>query len=260
MSRADQPSDPTGVAASHGSDDPRLERWEERFFWPVLLAAVASVPAVFLTVLAEGPWGVAGEAINHLSLAVFAAETVVLLVLARDKRRWVREHWVIVAITALAVPAVILALGPVQVLRVLVQGYRMVGALRIIRVGRILKAGKILYNRTDVSGPVRKGIAAGATLLAAAFVAVVLVGEEDPQVFTVLSEARVRLEEWFGAAWVLAVVLAGLLLAGATFVVARRRLAELRGGGAPAEEAAEQRDRSQSAGDASDPDDARGRA
>jgi len=31
--------------------DERYERWEDRLAWPVLIAALASVPAVFLTLL-----------------------------------------------------------------------------------------------------------------------------------------------------------------------------------------------------------------
>lgn len=203
----------------HGvsDSDPRLEKWEQRFFWPVLVAALASVPAVFLTVQFDPPWEVAGEVVNHVSMVVFAAETVVLLVLARDKRQWVRDHWVIVAITALTIPAVLLALGPAQVLRVAAQGVRSLGALRIIRVGRIFKAGKILYNRTDFSGPVRKGIALGATALAAAFVALVLA---DPS-----ADSRQFLEDELGDAWIYVVLFAGLILAGATFVVFRVRRA-----------------------------------
>lgn len=205
-----------------GSDsDPRLEKWEQRFFWPVLVAALASVPAVFLTIQFDPPWEVAGEVINHISMVVFAAETVVLLVLARDKRQWVRDHWTIVAITALTIPAVLLALGPAQVLRVVARGVRTLGALRIIRVGRIFKAGKILYNRTDFSGPVRKGMAIGATVLAAAFVALVLA---DPS-----TKSREFLDQnvpgLFGGAWPYLVVAAGLIVAGATFVVFRVRRA-----------------------------------
>lgn len=214
-------ADPHGHGHRHGvsDSDPRVEKWEQRFFWPVLVAALASVPAVFLTIQFDPPWEVAGEVINHISMVVFAAETVVLLALARDKRQWVRDHWGIVAVTALTIPAVLLALGPAQVLRVVARGVRTLGALRIIRVGRIFKAGKILYNRTDFSGPVRKGMAIGATLLAAAFVALVLA---DPS-----TKSREFLDQnvpgLFGGVWPYLVVAAGLILAGATFVVFRVR-------------------------------------
>lgn len=221
---------PAGVedhARAHGpsDSDPRLEKWEQRFFWPVLIAALASVPAVFLTVMFDPPWEIAGEVVNHISMVVFAAETVVLLVLAPDKRRWVRDHWHIVAITGLTIPAVLLAVGPVQALRALrpvVQGVMRLGALRIIRVGRILKAGKILYNRTDLSGPVRKGIALGATLLAAVFVALVL-SDPSAETWTLLSDLRGEVRDAFGGAWIYVVLFAGLILAGATFVLFRVR-------------------------------------
>ncbi len=204
---------PDGAQAT--PDDPRLARWEDRLFWPVLLAALAAIPAMFLT-MAEGTAAVLGEALNTLTMLVFAAETAVLWGLARDKRRWLREHWFVVTITALTIPAVLLALGPVQVLRLV----RFVGALRIIRVGRILKAGRVLYERSGAQGPMRAAIAFGATVLAATFVALVLA---DPT-----AESRQVLEDVADRGGLpllaagAAVVLAAGLIGGATFVLASR--------------------------------------
>lgn len=184
------------------------ERWERRFFWPVVLAALASIPAAFLTML-EGLPAVAGMVLNAVSLFVLTAETIVLLALAQDKLRWIREQWFLVTVVVLTIPAVLFALGPVQLLRFV----RLVGALRIIRVGRIFKAGRILYERSRFSGPLRMAIALGVTACAASFVALVLA---DP---TALSRRLV--ERVFGDAWPIAVSVAMLLVGGATFVVAR---------------------------------------
>lgn len=211
-----QPPTDTVSASSHEHADPRLARWEQRFFWPVIIASVAAIPAMFLAML-DGPAAIAGEVVNYATMLVFAAETVVLLALAGDKRRWVREHWVIVAITLATIPAVILALGPVQVLRLL-RFVRALGALRIIRVGRILKAGKILYKRSGLTGIAQTALAIAVTVLAATFVAIVLSDEE--------SESRQVLEaalERVPLGWPIAVVAAGLIIGAATFVVARFR-------------------------------------
>jgi CsoR family transcriptional regulator, copper-sensing transcriptional repressor len=193
----------------HAERDPAAAA-EERFAVPVIAAAVASVPAVFLTMLEE-PLATVGSVLNYASLAVLTAETVVLFLLARDRISWLREHWWIAAVAAASVPAVIFAVGPVQLLRLL----RFVGALRIIRVGRILKAGRILRQRAGLTGPLRTALVVGVTLLCAVFVALVLA---DPT-----AQSRVLLEQTLEALGPAAVVVAGLILAGATFVVWRTR-------------------------------------
>ncbi|MCC5947755.1 MAG: hypothetical protein JJT89_04790 [Nitriliruptoraceae bacterium] len=192
----------------------RADRVQERLAIPVLIAALASIPAIFLTLL-DQPWETIGSGINSLSGAVLVLETVVLLALAEDRRAWIRRNRWLVALTVIIVPAVIFAIGPVQLLRLV----RVVGAIRIVRVGRILKAGRILRGRFGINRWWERAIGAGVTLLCAAFVAVILA---DPT-----SSTRQQLVDPVLAAtglpmWVL-VVTAGALLATATFVVARAR-------------------------------------
>lgn len=198
-----------------GSTDSRdaAARAEERFTVPVIVAALASVPATFLT-MADGRAELVGNAINYLSLAVFAAETVVLFFLAGDRVRWLHDHKLPVGVTLVTVPAVLFALGPVQVLRLL-RFVRVLGALRILRVGRILRAGRILRERAGLEGWAWKATIGSLSVLAAAFVALTLA---DPS-----SESRQVLAgtlQRFGAP---AIVVAGVVLAGATYVVVRNR-------------------------------------
>jgi CsoR family transcriptional regulator, copper-sensing transcriptional repressor len=208
---AAQEQRPADRAAAPDEQPPdRAAAAEEKFAVPVIVAAVASVPAVFLTMF-EDPLATAGQVVNYASLAVLTAETAVLFLLARDRVEWLRRHWWIAAVAAASVPAVIFAVGPVQLLRLL----RFVGALRIIRVGRIIKAGKILRERAGLSGPLRTAIAVGVTLACAVFVAVVLA---DPT-----AQSRQLLEQTFDRLGPAAVVIAGLILAAATFVVWRSR-------------------------------------
>jgi len=200
--------------ASHPLDE-RYERWERRLTWPVVVAALASVPAVFLTLL-DGAAETTGTVVNQVSGAVLVAETVVLASLSRDRRSWVREHRWLLVVTAIVIPAVVFAVGPAQLLRLV----RVVGALRLIRARRIVRAAGVLRERAGLSGRTAKALTAGAGLLVAAFVAVVLA---DPT-----SQSRQRLgdglERVGGTGLLVAVVvLAGALLAGATWVVARSR-------------------------------------
>ena len=196
-----------------GEDRPAQpeEHWERRLAVPVLLAALVSVPAVFLTLL-DDPYDTVGTYVNWAAGAVLVGETLVLFVVSRDKWAWVRRHLWLIGLTVAVVVGVVLAIGPVQLLRLL----RVFGALRILRAGRIVKAGRIMRQRMGLSGFWAQAPAVAASLLVAAFVAVVLA---DPT-----SRTRTLVEDWFGPAGVVvAAVVAGLLLAVATFVVIRQQ-------------------------------------
>lgn len=192
----------------------REAQWEERLALPVLVAALASVPAVFLTLL-DDPYATVGTVANWLTGAVLIGETLILFLVAEDKRAWVVRHWWLVLLTLLIVVAVVFAIGPVQLLRLL----RVVGALRLLRAGRILKAGRLLQRRAGLSGRWARLPTLFASVLVATFVAVVL---SDPS-----SQTRVLLSHLLGSTTTAVLtVVAGLILAIATFVVvrARRRL------------------------------------
>lgn len=189
----------------------REERWEERLALPVVVAALASVPAVFLTLL-DGTYATVGTVVNWLSGTVLVAETVVLFAVSRDKRDWIRRHTWLLLLTVVVVLGVVLAIGPVQLLRLL----RVVGALRLVRAGRIVKAARIMRERLGLSGRWSKVWYAAATVLVAAFVGVVLA---DPT-----SRSRQLLEQWLGGTTqVVLSLLAGAILAAATFLVVRYR-------------------------------------
>jgi hypothetical protein len=192
----------------------REERWQQRLAWPVIVAALASIPAMFLSI-ASGAWGTTGRVVDVASGAVLMAEMLILFVVAEDRRAWVRGHLGLIALTALVVGAVLFALGPVQVLRLV----RTVGALRILRAGRIVKAAQAVRRRTGADGPVAHALSVGAGLLVAVFVGVVLA---DPT-----SRSHGLLEWVLGEVStpvvVLTSMLAGAVLGAATFLLARDR-------------------------------------
>lgn len=187
------------------------DRWQRRFALPVIVAAVASVPAVWLTLLQE-PYATVGTAVNLLTGAVLLGETVVLFVVSDDKRRWLWKNRWLVVVTAVMVVSVVLAVGPAQLLRLV----RAAGALRLLRARHIVRAGRRLMDNASLGSRWERVVTGVVVAVVAAFVAVVLA---DPT-----SRSRVLIEDLIGApAYVWAVVVAGLLLGGAVFVLARSR-------------------------------------
>ena len=172
---------------------------------PVLVAALVSIPAIFLTFLSE-PWSDAGRVINLLSGLVLVGETLILFLVTPDKKSWFKRHLWLIVLTVLVIIGVIFALGPVQLFRII----RLVGALRILRTGRIIKAGRLLSGR--ISGRWNRLAALGVSILVAIFVAATLA---DPS-STVREILRGVLPFDFGP---IAVIASGLILAGATFIV-----------------------------------------
>lgn len=201
----------TQVDTGRRSRHDRATQMEQRFTWPVVIAAVASVPAMFLTTM-EGAAEQVGSAINVATLAVFIAETVVLLALTPDRWAWVKRHRYVVAVTIVSIPAVIFAVGPVQILRLL-RAVRVIGALRILRVRRIVKAGRILRERAGLTGWAWRATFLVLSVASAVFVAFVLA---DPT-----STTRRAIDATVGRFGILVTLLAGAILGGATYVVAR---------------------------------------
>ena len=208
----DAPSGPRAVSVE--AMRTREERWQERLALPVLVAALAAIPAMFLT-LAEGTLGTAGHVVDALSGAVLVAETVILLAVAENKRAWIRGHLGLIALTVLVVVAVVFAVGPVQVLRLV----RTVGALRILRASRIVKAARSVSARMGFTGNVSHVVSAVTGLVVAVFVGVVLA---DPT-----SRSRDLLTAVLGDVGTPVIVVlslaAGIVLGVATYLLARDR-------------------------------------
>lgn len=190
----------------------REEKWQDRLALPVLVAALASIPAMFLSV-ADGWLGTTGRWVDIASGLVLVAETVILVVVAEDKRAWIKGHLGLIGMTLLVVAAVVLAVGPVQVLRLV----RTVGALRILRAGRIVKAADTLRERWGFTGRFSHVFSFGAGLLVAVFVGVVLA---DPTSRT-HSLVVALLGDVNTVVIVLLSAVAGLILGGTTYLLAR---------------------------------------
>ena len=195
----------------------RADRLERRLAVPVVVAAALSVPAVFLAAVAEGALAVLGLVLNWASMVVLTAESVVLFVLAGDRLTWIRRHRWPLLVTALAIPAVILALAPVQALRLLLSLARHLAALRVLRAKRLVSAGGVVARRLGPVGRWRHFPVAAGSAAAAVFVALILA---DPDSVRAHRRALAAIVDWAGV-W--PAVAAGCLLAVTALLMAAWR-------------------------------------
>lgn len=140
--------------------DERQRRWERRFEWPLVIAALLTIPAL---VLEESPIGEPGHsialAINWVTWTAFAVELVVMLWIVHARRRWLVRHPIDVAVVVLSPPFLPAALQWARFLRV----FRVLPLFRAHALRRILSLEGIRY-ATLVVGII---ILAGGTSFAA---------------------------------------------------------------------------------------------
>jgi len=119
-------------------DDPRVARVHELFAWPVLIASLATVIGLLLT-LASEPIDQIGEELVMLASLVIVGESLMVLLVSGDKRRWFKRHWPLVLISVIVL--FLFAVGvslPVHLLR-LVRGFS------TSPVGQVLQHAKVLH-------------------------------------------------------------------------------------------------------------------
>jgi voltage-gated potassium channel len=115
--------------------DARSEAIQARFEWPVIVAAVLTIPLVLIqeSDLAQ-PWPTIGAVLNWATWLVFATEVVVMLCIVPSKRTWLRSHLLDVAVTVLTPPFAPAAWQAGRLYRVL----RLMRLLRVFSLRRLL--------------------------------------------------------------------------------------------------------------------------
>jgi voltage-gated potassium channel len=115
----------------------RAARWERRFDWIVMVAAALVVPIIAVeqshaghtlrTLATIGNWAI---------WLVFLAEVVVLLSIVENKKRWLLDHPLDVAIVVLTPPFLPASLQSLRVFRL----------LRLLRLIRVVQAARRLFS------------------------------------------------------------------------------------------------------------------
>jgi voltage-gated potassium channel len=117
--------------------DKRTERWARRFDWVVLVAAALVVPVIVVEQSDAGePLSAIASVANWTIWLVFLSEVVVMLVIVPDRRRWLRENPLDVAIVVLTPPLLPASL----------QALRLFRLLRLLRLLRVVQATRRLFS------------------------------------------------------------------------------------------------------------------
>lgn len=142
---------------------------EDKADVPVLVAALTSVPAVFLT-MTSGFWAIIGSVLNTASGITLIGESLLLLLVSGERLKWIREHRGELILAVATLPTVVLFVGPVQVFRLII----FLSAVRLLRVRRILAAAEVISRRARLPRRHRTLVLGAVTTIAVVFVAVVL--------------------------------------------------------------------------------------
>lgn len=203
-------------ALREGIEIPREDKWEKKLAVPVLMAALVSVPAVFLTLMSD-PYHSIGKIGNLLSGVVLISETVVLLAVSESKIQWARKNIWLILLTIAVLFAVIFAVGPIQLLRLV----RVFGTLRIVRAGRIVKAIRLVNENSGFNAIWARVIS---FVLGGAVVVFVIVVLSDPT-----SMVRSVVDDKLNpVVSIILVCVAAAILAGATFIVMKNKQSKTR--------------------------------
>jgi len=98
----------------------RARRVEERFEWPLLIAALLTIPAIAIEQSSVGqPYDTIAGILDWVVWLAFLIELVVMLAVVPDRRRWLREHPLELAIVVLTPPFLPAALQAARIFRLL---------------------------------------------------------------------------------------------------------------------------------------------
>lgn len=113
----------------------RAQRVQDRFEWPVVIAAMLTVP---ILVIQESdlrdPWPLVATVLNWVTWTVFLVETVVMLAIVPDRRRWLRRHVIDVLVVVVTPP-----FAPAGW-----QSGRLFRLVRLLRLVRVLSIRRLL--------------------------------------------------------------------------------------------------------------------
>jgi voltage-gated potassium channel len=115
--------------------DDRARRVQERFEWPMVIAALLVIPVVWIdSVNASHTVKAIGNVLNWLTWGAFLVEAVVMLYVSRFPTEWLKSHPLDAAVVVLSPPFIPNSFAAIRLFRL----------FRLLRLGRLLTMPKLL--------------------------------------------------------------------------------------------------------------------
>ncbi len=132
----------------------RARRVQERFEWPVVVAALLTVPLLVVQESDLGdPWTTLATIFNWVTWTVFLAEAVVMLAIVPDRRRWLLRHLVDVAVVVVTPPFAPAGWQSGRLFRLV----RLLRLVRVLALRRLLSLEGMRYAAMVAAGTVIVG-------------------------------------------------------------------------------------------------------
>ena len=193
--------------AEPATSDPRAAAWEARFRTPVIVAALAVLPLLALSLSSpHGVWHTLEVAGHWAVWLTFAVEVAVMLAIVRNRRAWIAGHRFELLVVAVSTPLLPLALTAAPALRLLIvaKAFKTLKLVKAIKLAKLAKSVRLLRRKLALTGFASVALGVVALALAAGTVVYMLTGGAP----------------WKGDARTIALVVAGVL---ATFGVSHLR-------------------------------------
>ena len=169
--------------ADLATDDPRAALWERRLRGPVIVAAIAVLPLLALSLTKpHGALAVVEKAGHWAVWLVFMVEVVLMLCVVRDRRAWIDGHRFELLVVALASPLVplALALAPAVRLLLLAKLFKTLKLAKAIKLAKLGKSVRLLRRKLKLDGAASIALGVLALGLAAVTVVYMLTGSSAP--------------------------------------------------------------------------------
>ena len=128
----------------------------------VFVGALLVVPSLILNVTASSDvWRATGFALNVLSWTLFVLEILIMMIVVRDRRLWLTDHWLDVTVTVLTIPWLVGLLEGLRLLRLA----RLLSSLRLLR---LVRAAEVVHRIASPAGLLWSGFFALVSVLVGA--------------------------------------------------------------------------------------------
>lgn len=122
--------------------DDRSRRWEARFEWPMVIAALLVIPVLVIEESNFGqPWDTIGQILNYGTWLAFLTEAVVMVWVSPRPWDWIKRHPIDLAVIFLSPPFLPGNLAGARLFRLL----RVIRLLRIFSMRQLLSLDGIRY-------------------------------------------------------------------------------------------------------------------